>query len=75
MTDEQQCVASPALNHSLPGQQFSVGEPKIEGNDGPPLEDDTNGEAQDEIEEPPTGYLRGWRLRVLTAALDEPNAI
>lgn len=78
MADEEERVTTPNPNHTLPAQRSSDDERKAEGDEVPqhlavPLENDTNGEAQEDIEEPLTGYLRGWRLHVLTAAFDHPK--
>ena len=75
MADEERRVATPPSNHIPPAPPFSGDERKIEVDVGPqqytvPLEDDTNGDAQTDVEEPMTEFLGGWRLHMLTVALD-----
>lgn len=78
MADEEQRGVTPTSNHDLPAQQSSDDDRKAKGDNDPgkhtvSIENDTNCEAQGGVEEPQAGYLRGWRLHVLTAASDDPK--
>ena len=76
MTDEEQRMATPASNRSLPAPLSSDDERKAEGDNDPQKhtvspENGTNCGAQSDVAEPQAYYLQGWRLHVLTAAFDD----
>lgn len=68
MANKEQHVATPASNDSPPAQASLDEEPKAERDENPQQHSFSLEDGTSDIEEPLTGYLKGWRLHILTTA-------